>query len=109
MKYEQSTRTSGPTIVEDDSSWDGRNSPVKYRYPSKRKRASVPDYLPKWQWALLMRSMEKNDSPQHFVVDHRHSRKKSKWHTAIVVVTTLVVAPVVLRAIPFILEFYLGR
>lgn len=109
MQYEQYTRTKGPTIVEDDFSRDGRNSPVKYRSRGKRKRGYTPDYLPTWQWALMMRMIEMVGSPQNIVVDHLHSRRKSKWHTPAVVVVTLIVTPIVLRAIPVVIEFYLSR
>ena len=110
MQSEQYTRTKGPTIVEGESSWNGPKSLVEYRArPSKRRRGSTPDYLPYWQWALIKQAMEMNRPPNHLVVDHLHSRRKSKWHTQIVIVTTLIVAPIVLRMIPFVLDFYLGR
>jgi len=110
MPYEQYTRTKGPTIVEGDSSWNGQNSPVKYRArPEQGRRGDVPDYLPYWQWALVQQAMKMGASPHHVVVDHQHRRRKSKWHIPFVIVTTLIVTPIVLRMIPFVLDFYLAR
>lgn len=110
MRNEQYTRTKGPTIFEEDSRWDEPKSLVRYRdRPSTSRREYSRDWVPYSEWVLLKAITELTRTPQHMVIDHQHSRKRSKWHTQIVIVTTLIVIPIVLRMIPLVLEFYLER
>jgi hypothetical protein len=100
----------GETIVVEESNNGRKQSPVLYERQYKRRTSGVPDYLPKWQWALLMRSLERQDRPSQIVVNHlRPTPKGSHWHTFKVAAITLVAAPIVLWAIPVVFGFYFVR
>lgn len=109
MKAKNSRAKDG-TIVFGDSNHDWVQSPAIYERRYKKRNTEVLDYLPKWMWALLMRSMERQGQPSQVVVnDLRPASKGQHWHTFKVAVTTLLAAPIVLWAIPVVFDFYFTR
>ncbi len=117
MQNKQYTRTKGPTIVTDEFTRTGNNSPEKFPGSNNGKRTSASDFLPYWQWKLLEKTFETRfsslnngaSSKDEGIKIHEHYWRKSKYHTTKVAVITLIVTPIILRAIPVVLDFYLGR
>lgn len=112
--YQRKTKPKDLSVFEQDYTGGWVKAPAlterPSRHPSRFGSSKVPEYLPKWQWALLMRSMERQERPPLVVVNAlRPASKGLHWHTFKVAVITLLAAPIVLWAVPVVFEFYFAR
>jgi hypothetical protein len=102
-------RAKGETIVVGESKHDWVQSPEIYGHRHQQSYSYRNERIPYWKWQLEKYKAQLNARPMVIVSVLDRTPKGSPWHTFKVAVITLVAAPIVLRAIPVVLDFYFAR
>ena len=105
----KNTRAKGETIVVVDSNHDWAQSPEQYGHRHQQSNSYRNERIPYWEWQLEKYKARLNARPMVIVSVSDRSPRRSHGHTVKVAVIALVAAPIVLRAIPVVWDFYFAR